>query len=447
MSQPKLIIIGAGPKAMAIAAKATVLRDLGCAVPEIHIIERTVVGANWTGTAGYTNGRQPLGTSPEKDVGFPYGSTCWGADLSPTVNHGMMRFSWQSFLVDQGQLAEWIDRGRPAPEHRQWAQYLQWVAALVHDMQATARGPHVHIHHGEVTGISLAGDRWTVSYRSADAVTDLQGDGLVVTGPGQALVPAAWALGERVMTVETFWQQFGTFQALEPARFAIVGSGETAAAVALGLLQGVRQHHEIDIISPMGMAYTRGEGFRENRMYSDPAQGSWHLLTPQHRRDFIYRTDRSVFSQHAQKQLDHTAGVEIVPGRLQEVATTPDGQTELTIEYAEQRSTHRYDYVVLATGADHMHRFDRLIDDATRTSLLAQTGLAALTAESVEPTIQYDLSMRGLLPALHLPMLAAMSQGPGFPNLSCLGLMADRILEPYVGLPATLSQATSAAVA
>jgi len=28
-------------------------------------------------------------------------------------------------------------------------------------------------------------------------------------------------------------------------------------------------------------------------------------------------------------------------------------------------------------------------------------------------------------------MLASLAQGPGFPNLSCLGLLADRILASY----------------
>ena len=38
--------------------------------------------------------------------------------------------------------------------------------------------------------------------------------------------------------------------------------------------------------------------------------------------------------------------------------------------------------------------------------------------------------------ALHLPMLAGLAQGPGFPNLSCLGLLSDRVLRRYVPLPA-----------
>jgi mycobactin lysine-N-oxygenase len=41
------------------------------------------------------------------------------------------------------------------------------------------------------------------------------------------------------------------------------------------------------------------------------------------------------------------------------------------------------------------------------------------------------LSVAGLAP-LHLPVLAGLAQGPGFPNLSCLGLLSDRILRRYV---------------
>jgi mycobactin lysine-N-oxygenase len=36
---------------------------------------------------------------------------------------------------------------------------------------------------------------------------------------------------------------------------------------------------------------------------------------------------------------------------------------------------------------------------------------------------------------LHLPVAAGLAQGPGFPNLSCLGLLSDRILRRYVAAP------------
>ena len=40
----------------------------------------------------------------------------------------------------------------------------------------------------------------------------------------------------------------------------------------------------------------------------------------------------------------------------------------------------------------------------------------------------HDLSVDGLTPKLFLPGLSGLMQGPGFPNLSCLGLLSDRVL-------------------
>src|SRR3954470_23858321 len=94
MAAKKLIIVGAGPKAMAIAAKNQVLAEMGFSVPDIHIIERREVGANWTGNAGFTNGKLALGTSPEKDVGFPYQSVNWGEGLNEKIDRRMKDFSW-----------------------------------------------------------------------------------------------------------------------------------------------------------------------------------------------------------------------------------------------------------------------------------------------------------------------------------------------------------------
>lgn len=73
-----LAILGAGAKAVAVAAKASVLRDMGVTgvdVPDIVAVERIGVAANWQASGGWTDGAHRLGTSPEKDVGFPYRSS------------------------------------------------------------------------------------------------------------------------------------------------------------------------------------------------------------------------------------------------------------------------------------------------------------------------------------------------------------------------------------
>jgi mycobactin lysine-N-oxygenase len=70
-----LAIVGAGAKAIAVAAKATELRAMGVEVPDVVAVERIGVAANWQAAGGWTDGQHRLGTSPEKDVGFPYRSS------------------------------------------------------------------------------------------------------------------------------------------------------------------------------------------------------------------------------------------------------------------------------------------------------------------------------------------------------------------------------------
>jgi hypothetical protein len=98
----RLAVLGAGVKAVAVAAKAHVLGQMGIDAPEVVAVERIGVGANWQASGGWTDGAQRLGTSPEKDVGFPYRSS-----LVPRRNaeldERMTRYSWQSYLIATGQ--------------------------------------------------------------------------------------------------------------------------------------------------------------------------------------------------------------------------------------------------------------------------------------------------------------------------------------------------------
>jgi len=55
-----LAVVGAGPKGLAIAAKRAALARTGLEVPDLVLIERAGVAANWSGTSGYTDGRWRL---------------------------------------------------------------------------------------------------------------------------------------------------------------------------------------------------------------------------------------------------------------------------------------------------------------------------------------------------------------------------------------------------
>jgi mycobactin lysine-N-oxygenase len=419
-----LVIVGAGPKAIAIAAKSHVLAELGIPVPRIHIIERHAVGAHWSGDSGYTNGLLRLGTSPEKDVGFPYQSRCWGRSLDRLVDERMAGYSWQSFLIATGAYSDWVDRGRPQPQHREWAHYLQWVAGMI--------AGSFKMHQGEVRRLEIRDQRWVVGYRGADGSREVEADGLVMTGPGRTKWPNHVRPHPRVLTVESFWSEYQHIQQAGPTRIAIIGSGENAATIAMSLTSLESRSLHIDIVSWTGMTYSRGESFRENRVYSNPDVGRWSKLNEQDRRSFIRRTDRGVFSVAALKVLDQADNIDILPGRVRLVTPRDDGGVHIHIEYNGHTEPLAYDHVVIATGSDQAAHILRMLTPEAEEELRGRLGLEALSDRLLEPLIEPSLAVRGLRPLLHLPMLAGMAQGPGFANLSCLGRLSDQLLGAYV---------------
>lgn len=415
-----LAIVGAGPKALAVAAKARVLSQIGFVVPRITIIEARAVAHHWRGTSGLTNGELPLGTPPDKDVGFPYHSYTWGDSANRKVNALMQEYSWQAHLVEMHRFGEWVDRGRPAPVHEDWAQYLEWVFRRL-------KG-HVELVQMEVTELDVDGAQWRI--RGSGPVSEVVADGVMLTGPGDVKVPVALPADPRVFTVTEFWQHFREYTRFEGRAAAIVGTGETAATVAAALGRA-NPRIDIEIISPHAMTFSRGESYAENHVYTDPFQANWLQLTKADRRNFVRRTDRGVFSIAAKQELDSLRNVEIVPGTFTGVSIDGLDQVLVDIEYAKDRESRIYDYVIVSVGYDHVAFVDRLLSPRARAALSSHLG-GALTADAIEDRIDPVLALDGFQPLLHLPMLAGISQGPGFPNLSCLGKLSDHVLAGWV---------------
>jgi len=65
---------------------------------------------------------------------------------------------------------------------------------------------------------------------------------------------------------------------------------------------------------------------------------------------------------------------------------------------------------------------------------LALRAVAALRAAMAGPATGFAVDPGGvhITIAKRIPVAAGLAQGPGFPNLSCLGLLSDRILRRYV---------------
>jgi mycobactin lysine-N-oxygenase len=434
------LVIGAGPKGLAIAAKQAVLRRLGVTVPDVTLLERHGVAAHWSGTYGYTDGRRLLGTAPEKDLGFPYDSRAWGdAARNRAVDRAMLAYSWQAHLVDTYRYAAWIDRDRARPTHRDWAAYLRWAGD-----QLRAR-----VILGEVSSLQAAADgrRWRVQYRTPGVTTgqEIIADGVVLTGPGRPVpLPGQPEGHPRVLDGATVWQALEDLAARQRSagalRIGIIGTGETAAAAVVALLDTLGDAARLDILAPHGVFYSRDEGYEENRLFSDPDPhdidtaeahrhpARWLSLTEEDRREFVRRADRGVFSVQAIREITRAWNVRSVIGTATALAAGEE-DVRVSVTYGGQVQTHCFDYVVVARGFDPTSFLDWL-DEGARARLYAAAG--GLTTEALEAAVDYDLAIKGLRPRLHVPMLSGVAQGPGFPNLSCLGLLAERVLTPYV---------------
>jgi mycobactin lysine-N-oxygenase len=214
------------------------------------------------------------------------------------------------------------------------------------------------------------------------------------------------------MSIADFWRRAAGHELIVAERIAMVGGGETAAS----MLNELSRHRvsTITVISPQITLFTRGEGFFENTLFSDPT--GWTSLTPAERRDAMFRTDRGVFSARVQEALIADDRIRHLRGRVAH-AVPRDGRIRLTLhtDRAGERleTVHGFDLVMLGQDARD----------------LLELGLGGpLTGERLQDSIDHDLAVAGLTPKLFLPGLAALNQGPGFPNLSCLGLLSDRVL-------------------
>jgi mycobactin lysine-N-oxygenase len=426
----RLCVVGAGPKAAAIVARAAVLRDVAPDrdVPEIVVVERDEVGAAWSGAFGFSSGFLTLCSPPERDVGFPYVDFVRRLGRVPLAQPLFGRFSWSAFLVATGRYAEWVDRDRGYPSHRSWAQYLRWVFEQ-------ARQP---ILRAEVTSIEpAAGKPWLVRVRKSGGDRfKFETDGVVLTGAGKAkLVPLKGVVpADRVYDAESFWAARDRFAALDEATIAVVGDGGAAGTIVAWLADRLGERRaSIISISPAGTLLPRGDGYAERRWFSDPSE--WIGLSEADRRRLLERTESGVVSLRLKSIIDQASNVGYRAGRA--VSAEWDGQ-ELRIELqyagrpADPVGSH---YLVNAIGFDPWTLLEPVkghLADRIRNPVHSEYRLR------VESLMEPDLSLPRLLGnpgGLHIPVLAGFAHGPGMGTLGSLGLMSSAVLDRYLAKP------------
>lgn len=311
----RIAIVGAGAKAAAIVTRAATLRALGVAgVPELLVFEADHVGAARSGQGAFTSGFPTLCTPGEKDVGFPYLET-FGLD-PPVATALFARFSWAAYLVAEGRMADWVDRGREHPSHARWADYLDWVFDR-------AGQSFIRAH---VTKARRGDGAWEVVFAADGEVKVARVDGVVLTGNGQAkTVPRdANVPADRIFDAETFWAARKMLLELKEGAIAVVGDGGAAGTIVAWLAEHFAERQTVSIVSvnPMGTLFPRGDGHSERRWFSDPSD--WRTLTIEHRRKLLDRTEAGVVSTRIKDRIDKANNFIYRPGRAIRARWTDD---------------------------------------------------------------------------------------------------------------------------
>jgi mycobactin lysine-N-oxygenase len=422
-----LLVLGAGAKGAAIAMKAHALNSVGLGPVAVTIVEAVGPAAAWRDGDGVTSSREILGLGPSKDVGFPYqGKRAFG-ERGAAVDRAALEFSWQSYLVEKGRYAEWIDAGGPAVQRRVFGDYLGWVLARARDGVSVVRGRVARV------GLTPERERWVVEVAEREGSSRVMCGALALTGQGaQRRIAHDAEVAPRVLDCESGRMQIARVPDEQSSDIAIVGGGESALS-CMDFVRSRRPDARLTIYTA-NLPMSRVESFLENRVFSRPDEIDWPSLSVSARRDFIARSDRGVFGTDRVAPFGYDPRCRFVAGRVTHVSSGSD-RRKVSVAYTSpvgaMRSEH--DYVINCTGYDPLEQLRLLLTPDARAEVERQVGPLWQGAIDADATpIGRSLELEGLRPRVHVPGLAALSQGPGFSTLGALGLVGDRVLEPLV---------------
>jgi mycobactin lysine-N-oxygenase len=214
----------------------------------------------------------------------------------------------------------------------------------------------------------------------------------------------------------------------EPVEVAIVGGGEGALSCLL-FLREHRPDARLVVYTP-SLPLSRGESFLENRVFADPDSVGWERLDLPTRRAFVQQCDRGVFDATNLSRISCDEQCRFETGRVLHIAGSREGGVCLDYASVDGPRAAHHDFAVNCTGFDVLAQVRPLFPPAVRQAIEAAVGPVWSARDGAELPIGRALELEGLRPRLHVPGLAGVAQGPGFANLGCLGLLANRVLQP-----------------
>ncbi|KJK48232.1 L-lysine 6-monooxygenase [Lentzea aerocolonigenes] len=148
-----------------------------------------------------------------------------------TLRNPTSRFSFLSFLYEQGRLDEFVNLGTFHPYRWEMSDYLQWVASSLDRVQVryNAKAGRIEptVENGVITG-------WTVTLANGDVIRCRD---LVVGGGRDAHVPAVFAglPTEKVLHSSQYLNRIGDVPKDRPLHAVVVGGAQSAAEMFYAL--------------------------------------------------------------------------------------------------------------------------------------------------------------------------------------------------------------------
>lgn len=248
-------------------------------------------------------------------------------------------------------------------------------------------------------------------------------EGVVLSGPGRPRrLPVDKSAAERVFDGGDYWTRRTWFDRIPHGRIAVIGSGETAGSIVQSLIKthpAVRIH----LVNRHGFLPIQSAGYAENSLCTSADSRQWCERSIEEREETLRRIDRGVMSADLKEEIDLCDRVRVVRGCIESIKK---GKTGVVLNAARSNTLmYEYDAVILAIGFDPYDQLRELMPDGTLDG----------KCPPVSRMLVVDRAFRlpNVAANVHAPGLSGMSQGPGYALLSCLGSVASRILEPYLG--------------
>lgn len=438
----RVAVVGCGPRAVAIAAKCAGLASIGRSAPTVRIYEKNEAFSAWSGSSGFSNGRSLLCTPVERDVGYPY------SGLTELEERMLSLFSWRSYLADglstgPYTLNEWFSRGRPQPNHKEFATYLRWVL----DRSCSISGSIQLSAQSCVESIEFSEERkWCiVSRRTGETnVERSHFDGVVVTGLGlrsETLVSSGSPLYfnganfwesksiERICTKSAEKLALG-----EEFEVAIAGDGGTSAAIAEFLMTSGPENITVTIVGSKPFLDSRPPNFFSDRLFGDTE--SWQELPIASRHEFLQRTSSGRIWHQVTETLEKFPMLRHKCARVLRGEYFALGAADgfYRVHFAVDGRSPSYfaaDALVDARGFDPLW-FLSICSPNIASSLVPFPSLKGRIAPYIRKSLDKHFcpSISGVPDGLHLPMLGDLVN-PASSNLMALGSVADAIIAKY----------------